>query len=304
MRTALVILCRNQERYAPAIARGVLSQSVRPDRVLVVMDRPGLLEKKATEKAYADVPGCEFLAVSDLPERIERPPMVDGIAPFCAGRCRNLAMEMLYDVDLAVFIDGDCIPMPRMLEAHVAAYQEGCVTVGRRIEAKWGSEDQRQCSSKHPIPIFGKEPGTVTSERYIADSGVVWTCNVGITPGAAGMVRELNRELYGVPAVFHPDFGGRWGGEDGFLGMECFYLGIPIRTTPVLGGDGVSHIAHPRPAAKYDLKSFVAFLEEKRRELVTLMEAAGKYAGEFRSLPQLLEEEKCVRSTGYRSTCA
>ena len=45
MKVALAILCKNQDKYAPAIARGVLSQTVKPDRVLVVMDRPGLLEE-------------------------------------------------------------------------------------------------------------------------------------------------------------------------------------------------------------------------------------------------------------------
>lgn len=287
MKTAIAILCKNQEKYAGAIARGVLSQTVKPDRVLVVMDRPGLPEQAETRKAYADVPGCEFLAVSCVPDIIERPPMLPGLVPFCAGHCRDLAIEMLYDVDLVVFIDGDCIPMPRMLESHVAAYEEGCVTVGRRSEVKLNSNDQRQCSGSHPVPIFGKKSNYVTSERYIADSGVVWTCNFGITAGAVKAIRNLNEKLYGVGTVFHPDFCGRWGGEDGFLGMECFYGGIPIRTTPVMDSDGVSHIEHPRPKAKYDHQAFLAFIEVKRRELIFLLNAAGMYDGGFTGLDRL-----------------
>ena len=287
MNTALVILCRNQEKYAGAIVRGVLSQSVRPDRVLVVMDRPGLVERTATRKAYSDIPGCEFLVVSSAPETVERPQMRDGLPPFCAGHCRNLALDMLYDMDLVVFIDGDCIPMDQMLESHMAAYEEGCVTVGRRTEVKWGSDDQRQCSQRRPIPIFTKEPNYVTSERYIADSGVVWTCNFGITAGAVKAIKKLSEELYGVSAVFHPDFCGRWGGEDGFLGMECFYGGIPIRTTPIMDMDGVSHIEHPRPSNRYDHQAFVDFLEIKRRELIFLLNAAGKSDREFVPLDTL-----------------
>ena len=292
MKTALVILCKNQEKYAQVIVRGILGQSVKPDRVLVVMDRPGLLERTATRKAYGEIPGCEFLVVSSLPDRIARPPMMEGVVPFCAGHCRNLALEMLYDIDMAVFIDGDCIPMSGMLESHVAAYEDGCITVGRRTEIKWNSDDQRQCSGEHPIPIFGKTPNYVTSERYIADSGVVWTCNFGITAGAVKAIQKLNGELYGVSTVFHPDFTGRWGGEDGFLGIECFYGGIPIRTTPVTGDDGVSHIEHPRPSNRYNHRAFVAFLETKRRELLFLLNATGKSDREFVPLDQLMRQEQ------------
>lgn len=288
MKTALVILCKNQEKYAKVITHGVLSQSVKPDRVLVVMDRPGLLERVETKKAYEEIPGCEFLVVGCTPDNIERPPMVDGVVPFCAGHCRNLALDMLYDMDLVVFLDGDCIPMNRMIESHVAAYEEGCVIVGRRTEVKWGSDDQRQCSEEHPIPIFSKKPNYVTSERYIADSGVVWTCNFGITAGAVKAIQKLNEELYGVSAVFHPDFCGRWGGEDGFLGIECFYGGIPIKTTPMMDMDGVSHIEHPRPSNKYEHQGFLNFLEIKRRELLFLLNATGKSCREFVSLETLV----------------
>lgn len=287
MKTALVILCKNQEKYADTIVRGVLAQSVKPDRVLVVMDRPGLLERMAMTKSYKEIPGCEFFIVSSTPDSIERPPMLAGMVPFCAGHCRNLALEMLYDMDLVIFMDGDCIPLANMVESHVAAYEEGCVIVGRRTEVKWGSEDQRQCSSEHPVPIFGDTPGYVTSERFIADSGVVWTCNFGITAGAIKAIKKLNEELYGVSAVFHPDFCGRWGGEDGFLGIECFYGGIPIRTTPIMEADGVSHIEHPRPENKYDLTSFIAFLEMKRMEFIYLLNATGKSDCEFISLAKL-----------------
>jgi hypothetical protein len=87
--------------------------------------------------------------------------------------------------------------------------------------------------------------------------------------------------------VFHPDFCGRWGGEDGFLGMECFYGGIPIRTTPIMDMEGVSHIEQPRPSNRYDHQAFVDFLEVKRRELIFLLNAAGKSDREFVPLDTL-----------------
>lgn len=288
MNTALVVLCHRQEKYAKHIAEGIASQRVTPSKVLVVMDRPLLSERRKTEAAYSSVPGCEFLVYDSVPDRIARPPMNEDCTPFMAGHCRNLAIEMLSGTDIAIFIDGDCIPLPGLVESHIAAHVEGCVTVGRRTECKWGSSDQREIPDPRAIPIFGKEPGTVTAEKYVANSGVVWTCNFGITPGAVRRLKDINSALYGVETVFHPDFCGRWGGEDGFLGMECFYGGIPIRTTPIMDGDGVVHIEHPREDYGHSHRSFVGFLEAKREELVNLMNAAGMYGGKFTPLSELV----------------
>lgn len=276
MRTALVILCRKQQAYADVIARGVAAQTVRPDRVLVMMDRPAHDEELAMATAYSGIPGCEFMKVESQPVDMGRPPMNAGVEPFCAGHCRDAAIDALPDADYIIFIDGDCIPMARMVESHIAAAKPGpVVVVGRRAECKWGSCDQRQVSSEHPIPIFGPTPIEVTDERYIVDSGVVWTCNFGISRDAINRLRRLNSELYGYSLVFHPDFCGRWGGEDGFVGMECFYTGIPIITAPVMDGDGVCHIEHTRPLDRYDHVNFMLFLEEKRRELIQLLRASG-----------------------------
>ena len=288
MKTALVILCKNQGKYASKIAGAVSAQSVMPDRVLVVMDRPDILEKNEVNGAYKDVPGCDILVVGSAPDRIARPQMVPGVPPFCAGHCRNLAIEMLYGYELIIFTDGDCIPEKQMVESHIAAYTEGGVTVGRRLEGKWLFRDQREVYDKRPIPIFFQESRRVTEEKYVADSGVVWTCNFGMSSGAVDTIKKLNAELYGVSAVFHPDFCGRWGGEDGFLGMECLYAGVPIMTTPKMEHDGVSHIDHPRPTNKYDHVTFLPFLEAKRQELVELMNATGRDVGEFRPLSSLV----------------
>ena len=294
MKVALTILCKDQSKYAPAIVKGVLSQTVTPDRVLVVMDRPSLVERMEVNRAYSGIPGCEFLAVSTPVKPMGRPPMIPGVPPFGAGRCRDLALCMLDDCDLVIFTDGDCIPMPQMVESHLDAAEPGCVTVGRRTECKWGSQDQREALESRAIHIFTGKPGTVTSERYIADSGVVWTCNFGITREAAKALCELNGMLYGHSSVFSPAFSGRWGGEDGFVGMECFYGGIPIRTTPVKERDGVCHIEHPRPPDVYQHGAFLQFLEAKRRELVYLLRSQGLYTGEFSTLAELVGDRECT----------
>lgn len=278
MRTALVVLCRNQQKYAGRIASGILSQTVKPDIVLVAADRPAYGELDALQEAYSCIGGCEFLAVEGEPRPVGRPRMLHGIPNFCAGYCRDSALDYLdgrYDV--AIFTDGDCIPQSQLVESHLAASIPGCVTVGRRVEKMWGGLDQRQAYGERPIDIFGDAPRDIDSEVYVADSGVMWTCNVGLTCGAVESLRELNRRLYGFSGVFHPDFCGRWGGEDGFLGMECLYGGIPMRSCPVMGHDGVEHIDHPRPEGYYDHGVFLEFLDSKRRELMCLMGIAGRF---------------------------
>lgn len=278
MRTALVVLCKNQQIYAGRIASGILSQTVKPDTVLVVADRPAYGEFDALQEAYSCIEGCRFLAVVGMPRPLGRPRMLHGIPPFCAGYCRDSALEYLdRQYDIAIFTDGDCIPQPQLVESHLAAYVPGGVTVGRRVEMKWQGRDQRQAYSDRPIDIFGEAPRDIDSEVYVADSGVMWTCNVGLTCVAVDALREMNRRLYGFSAVFHPDFCGRWGGEDGFLGMECFYGGIPMRSCPVMEHDGVEHIDHPRPEGYYDHGVFLEFLEAKRRELMCLLGMTGRF---------------------------
>ena len=290
MRIAAVVLSRGQEAFAPCIARAISSQTVKPDMVLAVMDRPSPSEREATERAYAGIPGVEFLSVECAPDTVRRPPMRDGQEPFCAGHCRNLALELLDGrYELAVFIDGDCAPSRGWIESFRLAYGEGRVIVGRRRETKWLGMDQRQCSQEHPVDIFGPVPREVTEEWKFVDSGVMWTCNVGFTPGAVRGIRKINSDLYGVSTVFHPDFTGRWGGEDGFLGMECFYGGVPVWTAPATGMDGVYHMEHPRPSDTYGHRGFIRFMEEKRRELVLLLGAAGKWKGGLRSAASILE---------------
>ena len=278
MRTALVVLCKDQQKYAGRIASGILSQTVKPDTVLVVADRPAYGEFDALQEAYSCIDGCRFLAVEGMPRPLGRPRMLHGIPPFCAGYCRDSALVYLDGkYDIAIFTDGDCIPQAQLVESHLSASIPGCVTVGRRVEARWNGMDQRQAYDKRPVDIFGDTPRTIDSEVYVADSGVMWTCNVGMTRGAVESLRSLNMRLYGVSCVFHPDFCGRWGGEDGFLGMECLYGGIPMRSCPVMEHDGVEHIDHPRPDGYYDHGTFLEFLDSKRRELMCLLGETGKF---------------------------
>jgi len=293
MRTALVILNRKQEAYAPRIAESVSRLDPMPDRVLVVLDRPTLVERRKTEAAYRDIPGCELLPVDREPDIVGRPQMVVGEANFCAGACRDAALEHLGDsYDFAIFTDGDCMPRTGLVGGHVATAEAAgggsLVTVGRRLEFKWDLRDQREVSKDYPIRIFRDGPYRVTEEEYFVDSGVVWTCNFGISRQAVEAMRDIQGDLYGYRKVFSPDFAGRWGGEDGFVGFVCLYSGIPIWSVPPADSDGIVHIEHERPARTYDHVAFLAYMESRRRELYLLLEARGYELPRFRNHSEII----------------
>lgn len=293
MRTVLVILNRKQEAYAPRIAESVSRLDPMPDRVLVVLDRPSETECRKTDEAYRDIPGYSMMRVDGEPAVVGRPQMAYGEANFCAGACRDAALEYLGDsYDLAIFTDGDCMPRHGLVSGHEEAISAAgggiAVTVGRRLELKWGLRDQREASTEFPIRIFKEAPYRVTEEEYFVDSGVVWTCNFGITREAAAAIRDIQGDLYGYRKVFSPDFAGRWGGEDGFVGLLCLYAGIPVWSVPPSDTDGIVHIEHERPLRTYEHAAFLAYMESRRREMYLLLEARGYELPAFRNHSEII----------------
>lgn len=277
MKTLLTIVSKNQQQYAARMKEAVEAMSCIPDRVLIVLDRPTAQELKDTQDIFGS-PLYHVVSVQDIPSYAGRPQMKYGIPYFCAGAARNMAARfaMEADYDAVIFIDGDCYPEPDLVNAHLELLEseEPAVTVGRRNEAKHGWHDQREKDAEHPIPIFGKQE-RITKEAFFVDSGVVWTCNMGINRQAMSEIMSLNKALFGRDELCSSDFSGTWGGEDGYLGLEAFYLDIPVM--PVCRkGAGVRHVEHDRPLDKYDHETFVAYLEEKREELLYLMKANGR----------------------------
>lgn len=274
MRTLFVILSKDQDKYAEEMNRHLEQLSTKPDKVLVLLDRPELREMNATKRAYADNPLVEVITVRDIPAHIGRPQMNYGVPYFCAGHLRNIAAKYAIDngYDAAIFIDGDCYPEPDMVKAHIALLDriEPTITVGRRLEGKHAWHDQREVSEDFPIPIFNKPNTPVTNEAFFVDSGVVWTCNMGINRAALEHFFNLNDTLFGRKELCSSDFCGTWGGEDGYIGLQALYTGVEV--LPVCDKNaGIRHVNHDRPLDKYDHETFVAYLEEKREELLYLL---------------------------------
>ena len=276
MKTLLVIVSKNQQQYAAKMNEAIGNLSVKPDGVVVALDRPSLAESNATRLAYTN-DLVSILVLSKLPNIVGRPQMNFHVPYFCAGFARNkaLALSKAEGYDSVVFIDGDCYPEPDLIKAHqdLLDSDEPVITVGRRCEAKHTWHDQREIDKTYPIPIFEKQE-RITREAFFVDSGVIWTCNMGINVKALELITSTNKALYGRDELFSSDFCGTWGGEDGFLGLEALYLDIQVM--PVCSkNSGIRHNEHPRPLDKYDHETFVSYLEEKREELLYLMRAHG-----------------------------
>jgi len=274
MKTLLVIVSKDQQQYAEKMNTAIDKLTVKPDGVLVVLERPSPAEINATKHAYTNEL-VSILVSTSLPEYVGRPQMNFRVPYFCAGHARNLGVKYANDngYDAIIFIDGDCYPEPDLIKAHndLLKSDDPVITVGKRNEAKYGWHDQREKNGNFPIPIFNKSD-RITREAFFVDSGVLWTCNMGINRKAIDLMTSTNQTLYGRDELCSSDFCGTWGGEDGFIGLEALYLDISVM--PVCAIDaGVRHNEHPRPLDKYDHETFVAYLEEKREELMYLMKA-------------------------------
>ena len=273
MKTLLAIPNKDQIKYLEPMAKHIEAMSVKPDKVLYLQDRPSAKDMVDCRNILSRNSLIEQVVVRDRPEHIGHPQMEYGEEQFFAGHVREVAIDyMLANGYYAiVFIDGDCFPEPDLIKDHMSilAQTDSVISVGQRKESIYDWMDQRMIQQSE-VSIFCDEPTVVTNEAYFVDSGVVWTCNFGLNTAAITHLRRLNGLLYDRCETFHSDFLGTWGGEDGFLGMECFYTGLPVIALPI-GNNGVMHQYHDRESAKYKHSAFINFLEAHREQLIFLL---------------------------------
>jgi hypothetical protein len=229
--TALIVLCKDQSGHLSEIDRRVKEMPDVPDHVIIVADRPKIVEWNRI-KSISTNSGFVPIRVTNTPDTISRPDLSGKYDPFLAGYCRNIGIDAAIERGATsfVFIDGDCMPEKNFLKTHISLLDKPgpVATIGRRVEAKLGFRDQREVSPKTAMfKWFGPEPKRILSEKSIQASGVVWSCNLGMNLDAINAVKELNRHVYGRAEVFSSQFSGRWGGEDGFLG-DGYELAVDI----------------------------------------------------------------------------
>ena len=295
MKILLAIPSKNQSQYIGDIIDHIGKMSVKPDHVLYFQDRPSAKELVEGKRLLPTRDGLIELVVSrSEPEIIGHPQMAYGESQFLTGYIREQAIDYMLQngYDAVVFIDGDCLPEPELIEAHKAILckETPVVTVGQRKEFMHEWTDQRLAPDSK-LDIFSDEPREVENEGYFVDSGVVWTCNFGMNRAAVMKLRELNKILYGREETFSSDFVGTWGGEDGFIGLECFYTLTPVIALPK-GENGIKHQFHLRESAKYQHVAFIQYLEQHREQLLYLLDC---YDFNYRNIRYVPREDILVR---------
>lgn len=235
---------------------------VKPDRLYYMLDREPMSvrdEATAVMGRHECKPFSKLMFNDKIPENVCRPQMAPGVDYFLAGYCRNICIReaIAAGCDKLVFIDGDCLPECDIIKGY-DEYLSGdrpVVLCGKRDDVGFGYTDQREHNKYRNI--FRDCFTIVDEEAAVLDSAVLWSCNMGMNKSAVDRIAHINSTLYGYDCVFSPLFSGRWGGEDGFLGVECFYdkdiilagLGVP-RT-------GITHIHHERPRSLYGHATFI-----------------------------------------------
>lgn len=275
MNLLLAIPARGQNKYLAEMKAAIHAMSVKPCHVLYMADRPTSKESVEARSIIGDDPLIEYYPIYQKPDYVGRPKMTYGVEWFLTGHVRNCAVDYIIKhggIDAVVFIDGDCIPEPDLIKSHMAVLdsKEPKVSVGKRKEAMYNWQDQRD-TAESSCGIFHDVPTEVLYEAMFVDSGVVWTCNFGMNVAALGYLRQLNATLYGREETFSSEFLGTWGGEDGFIGLECYYTGVPVIALEN-GNNGIRHKYHLRNEDKYNHTAFIQFLEEHREQLLYLLD--------------------------------
>lgn len=274
MNVLLAIPARHQNKYLAEMRDAINAMSVKPYHVLYMADRPTSKERVEALSILDGDPLIEYFPIISKPQYVGRPKMTYGVEWFLTGHVRNCAADYISmhpEIDAVVFIDGDCMPEKDLIKSHMESLEGDTpkVTVGQRKESIHNWHDQRTKPGSN-CKIFNELPTEVLNEVMFVDSGVVWTCNFGMNVAALNELRMLNKTLYGRDEAFSSDFLGTWGGEDGFIGLECYYYGIPVIALGK-GDNGIRHKFHDRPHDKYDHVAFINFLEEKRERLIYLL---------------------------------
>ncbi|WP_405325705.1 hypothetical protein [Fibrobacter sp.] len=275
MNLLLAIPARGQNKYLAEMKAAIHAMSVKPCHVLYMADRPTVKEIVEARTIIGHDPLIEYYPICQKPDYVGRPTMTHGVDWFLTGHVRNCAVDYIIkhgDIDAVVFIDGDCIPEPDLIKSHMAVLdsKEPKVSVGKRKEVMYNWQDQRD-TAESSCNIFHDVPTEVLYEAMFVDSGVVWTCNFGMNVAALGYLRQLNATLYGREETFSSEFLGTWGGEDGFIGLECYYTGVPVIALEN-GNNGIRHKYHLRNEDKYNHTAFIQFLEDHREQLLYLLD--------------------------------
>lgn len=272
MKNALVVPVHKQSDNIHLIFDGIKNQTLVPDIVYLILDRPNDDEvSKVNELSSIYEFQSSVFSIENAPSGVLNR---NGGELFLAPYVRNHGIELALSegYDNIIFIDGDCIPQEGLVKSHVnkCSYNLPTLNVGRRREIQYKWKDQREIDRRLlNLELFPRDGRLIHNLEMLKQSLIVWSCNISMNKQAIELIKKFNSYYYGRNEVFSSMFNGTWGGEDGFLGIEAYFARVFIN---MLGetSSGVKHIDHPRPNDKYS-DEHLRFLKGKITELGAMM---------------------------------
>ena len=250
------------------IIRAIDMQTILPYAVVFVFDRCD-----ANELVGVGVRKYNIHYVrSDIPDSsLKKRP-----GEIYAGHTRNAGVKFIYsnipDYDAILFIDGDCIPQPELIESHSYICQYSDIPIlscGKRRESDRGWRDRREDFQRlRTIGIFRKDV-LITDVSLLKDGLVVWSCNIALNRRCIELIKRFNELYYGESEVFNSEFNGGWGGEDSFVGVMAYVAKVFIQA---VARGGVEHICHPpasRDATEESHRFFHRMVDDFKRRLTS-----------------------------------
>jgi len=236
----VVLPMHNQENNVDRILTALSQQSKLPKELIIVADR-------CTDGTTAKIRNIQSTLPFETTLRI-RCPTEEG---FRAGQVRNDGIDQAKATNI-LMLDGDCVPAPRWVEAHMDILEKAtvpCATFGiRHDQIEEASPNTRSDTRTYrtTIPIFARTEARVTTFKGVIYGGMgTWSCNLGLNKAAVMLLKQLNNG-----SVFSNQLTqGVWGGEDTYLGMQLWdNWAMCVATNPEKGS--VYHIWHSRYSGK------------------------------------------------------
>lgn len=223
--TALIIVLRNQEQNLGTIYSAIRAQTLVPDVVVFAVDR-SQQDYEAAVRLISETHGMNVDVV--LFEHNKAPSDL-----FLAGKTRDAAIDFIwnkYGRMPCIFIDGDCVPSPRLVEHHstwLMSKPYPVATCGYRESTTQdgGLEpDKRTRMLQYSGRIFGRfdrlQLGSIAKSKFLT-----WSCNLGLNELAIEELRHINNTMYGEERTFCSFFDGAWGSEDSVIGPTLHHIG-------------------------------------------------------------------------------
>jgi hypothetical protein len=182
-----------------------------------------------------------------------------------------------------LFTDGDCVPGPELIECHtkVLNVEQPRITCGRRYDTLGPTEvakfpmvlDDAQDDLRNSADYTKNLVCANNADRLVINptvfekSWICWSCNLGMNKAAVALCRMVNGVLNGdIERVFSSVFDGRWGGEDGFIGLSMFRCGG--ETLMLSEKAWVKHIWHERSYTNLEHLRLVARMDYELKRAI------------------------------------